>query len=76
MSLLLPLERWLINLEEDVDPGYLFIYVARATALVGLLVPRFRVDAARVSPFNIGWRLSPCVPKRQPRGVGRGDSAP
>jgi hypothetical protein len=33
MSLLLPLERWLVNLEEDVDPGYLFIYVPKATAL-------------------------------------------
>src|SRR5579871_6509843 len=33
MSLLLPLERWLVNLEEDVDPSYLFIYVPRVTAL-------------------------------------------
>ena len=36
MSLLLPLERWLVNLEEDVEPGYLFIYVPRATALQSL----------------------------------------
>jgi len=33
MSLLLPLERWLVNLEEDVDPGYLFIYMPKAAAL-------------------------------------------
>lgn len=33
MSLLLPLVRWLVNLEEDVDPGYSFIYVPKATAL-------------------------------------------
>lgn len=33
MSLLLPLELLLVNLEEDVDPGYVFIYVPRDKAL-------------------------------------------
>jgi hypothetical protein len=33
MSLLLLLERYLVNLDEDVDPGFLFIYMPRATAL-------------------------------------------
>jgi hypothetical protein len=33
MGRLLALERLLVNLEEDIDPGYLFIYVPRATAL-------------------------------------------
>lgn len=33
MSQLLPLERWLANVEDDVDPGYLFIYVPRDAAL-------------------------------------------
>jgi hypothetical protein len=33
MSLLLPLERLFVNLEEDVDPGYVFIYVPRDMAL-------------------------------------------
>jgi hypothetical protein len=36
MSLLLPLERLLVNLEGDVDPGYVFIYVPRDKALQGL----------------------------------------
>lgn len=33
MSLQLPLENLLVNLEEDVDPAYLFIYVPREIAL-------------------------------------------
>jgi hypothetical protein len=33
MCLLRPLERLLVNLEEDVDPGYVFIYIPRDQAL-------------------------------------------
>jgi hypothetical protein len=64
MSLLLPLERWLVNLEEDVDPGYLFIYVPRATAL-GLLKEQtgqdFGYEAKRWREWLEGAGL---IPKR------------
>ena len=36
MSLLLPAERYLINLESEISPEYVFIFVPKNLALAGL----------------------------------------
>ena len=62
MSLLHPFELLLVNLEEDVDPGYLFIYIPRAKALQWLkdkTSQDFGYDAKRWREWLEGAGLVP-----------------